>query len=607
MSQSVTNSVEGQQLSSNSYLVKVLEGVRNLRAQNAFCDVTVEAEGFSFPAHKIILASASSYCRALFVGNAASTGKAETSRVKLKQVSATGLKHVLNFIYSNKLDLSLNNVQEVLKAAESLLVREALKLCFQFLEDSLNQKTCFYILNITRKFGPEELKQKALSYTGQQYKQLLEDHKHLVELDQATLCEILERNDIQGYSELELFNCAMVWLHHDERRLKIASNILKRIRFPLIPVEDLQNYVQEVSIMKTDSDCYRYLQEALCYHSQPYAQPVLQSKRTQPRSHSLQLLILGGRTTNNLICSDIWLTDDSCSGWTRIGEICTPVYNHCVAEVNNFVFVIGGQHAFDVTGKQSSNKVFRFDPRSSSWLEVAGMLEKRTRFHAGVLADHIFATAGGTLLGNLTNTVEEYKPAENKWEFTAPFPIAVADHAGTTHKGILYISGGFSSGRALNGLYSYLPRLQCWVSNSSMTFARCDHGMATNGENIYCVGGRTLTALEEWLPVNEMEFYCPVTDQWTTLKVPPFDCCQFSITAYQSKLFITGGGSLCQMTKKDGVFVYDPQTRKWEKAGSLPSPLVDHASCIVKLAGERKCGKESIRPLTGAKKKSTHL
>lgn len=73
------------------------------------------------------------------------------------------------------------------------------------------------------------------------------------------------------------------------------------------------------------------------------------------------------------------------------------------------------------------------------------MLERRTRFHADVLSDRILAVGGGTLLGALTCTVESYQPADNKWEFTAPFPTPIADHAGTTHKGILYVSGDRAS------------------------------------------------------------------------------------------------------------------------------------------------------------------
>ncbi|KAM9271092.1 kelch-like protein 13 [Morus bassanus] len=576
-------------LVSDTYLAKLLEGLSSLRSQSALCDVTLEAEGVCFPAHKIVLASASNYCKILFVGNLTRAGSPD-SNVQLKAVSAAGLRNVLNFIYSNKLDLSLQNIEETFKAAETLLVREVLKLCFHFLEGCLNCENCMDVLNIAKKLGPVELRQKAMCYIGQHYKQILVDPQCLKDLDLGTLCEILDSTDSEGRSELELFRAAVSWLQHDRTRLKDAADILRRIRFPLIPLRDLQRYVQEMPLMRLDSGCHRYLQEALNYHSQLYAQPVLQTPSTSLRSGSTVLLVTGGRTADNCVCREMWAADQSCSSWRKVGDLCVPVYNHCVAIINDFLFVIGGQCKFDPMGKQPSNEVFRFDPRNTSWLQVASMLERRTRFHADVLSDRIFAVGGGTLLGSLTRTVELYQPADNKWEFAAPFPTPIADHAGTTHKGILYISGGFSGGKTLRDTYSYLPRLRRWIGNSAMAFTRCDHGMATARDRIFCIGGRTLKGADEWIHVNEMEYYCPVSNQWTTLTLSPFSCCQFSITAHESTLYLAGGGSLQHMQKEDSVFLYDTEGQVWKKASPLPKALVDHASCMIKLSQVNAAG-----------------
>ncbi|KAM6061178.1 kelch-like protein 9 [Chlamydotis macqueenii] len=605
-------------LVSDTYLAKLLEGLSSLRLQSALCDVTLEAEGVCFPAHKIILASASNYCKILFVGNLTRVGSLD-GNVQLKAVSAAGLRNVLNFIYSNKLDLSLQNIEETFKAAETLLVREVIKLCFRFLEDCLNCENCMDVLNIAKKLGPAELRQKAMCYVEQHCKQLLADPQSLKDMDQGTLCEILDRTDTEGCSELELFRAAVSWLQHDHTRLKAAADILRRIRFPLIPLQDLQRYIQEIPLMRLDSGCHRYLQEALNYHSQLYAQPVLQTQSTSLRSGSTVLLVAGGRTANNCVCREMWAADQSCSTWHKVGDLCVPVYNHCVTIINNFLFVIGGQCRFDPTGKQPSNEVFRFDPRNTSWLQVASMLERRTRFHADVLSDCIVAVGGGTLLGTLTRTMELYQPANNKWEFAAPFPMPIADHAGTTHKGILYISGGFSGGKTLRDTYSYLPRLRRWIGNSAMAFTRCDHGMATVRDRIFCIGGRTLKGVEEWIHVNETEYYCPVSNQWTTLTLPPFNCCQFSITAHESTLYLAGGGSLQHMQKEDSVFLYDAEGRVWKKVSPLPQALVDHASCMIKLPqmnaagemeGDTKCSpmgrKKSTLSLFITKKQESH-
>ncbi|NXU48894.1 KLH13 protein, partial [Turnix velox] len=576
---------------SDTYLAKLLEELSSFRSQGALCDVTLEAEGVCFPAHKIILASASNYCKVLFVGNLMREG----STVQLKAVSAAGLRNVLNFIYTNELDLSLQNIEETFKAAEVLLVREVIKLCFGFLEGCLTCENCMDVLNIAKKLGPVELRQKAICYVGQNCKQMLANPQCLKDLDQGTLCEILDRTNGEGCNELELLSAAISWLQHDHARLKDAADVLRYIRFPLIPLEDLHRYTREMPILRLDSGCHRYLQEALRYHSQLYAQPVLQTLSTSLRSASAALLVTGGRTADNRLCGEMWAADPSCSTWSKVGDLCVPVYNHCVAVINDFLFVMGGQCKFDPKGKQPSNEVFRFDPRNGSWLQVASMLERRTRFHAEVLSDRIFAVGGGTLLGTLTCTMEWYQPTANTWEFTAPLPMPVADHAGTTHRGILYISGGFSEGKTLRETYSYLPRLRRWVGNSAMAFTRCDHGMAAVRDRIFCLGGRTLNAAEEWIHVKETECYCPVSNQWTTLTLSPFSRCQFSITACNTTLYLAGGGSLQGMQKEDSVFLYNTEVQAWKKASALPKALVDHASCMIKLpqvnvAGETGTG-----------------
>ncbi|XP_077161793.1 kelch-like protein 13 [Paroedura picta] len=594
---------EGQCLCSDTYLAKLLEGMGNLRSQNTLCDVTLEAEGTSFPAHKVILASVSSYCKMHFLGDATS----QDANIKLASVTARGLRNLLDFIYSNKLELTLQNVEETFRAAEVLLVREVILLCFRFLEEGLNQHTCLEILNIAKRHGLEGLKQNARRCVGQHCGQILTDPLQLNKLDGDTLREILEGEDTEGLTELELFCAAACWIRHNSMCLRDAASIIRHIRLPLIPLPNLQKVIMETPLLKTDPTCRRYLQEALDYHSQPYAQPALQTERTKVRGSTDTLLVLGGRTADNAVCGEVWAADQGCHSWGKIGDLGSPVYNHCVAVIQNFVFVMGGQSKFDPTGQHPSNEVFRFDPRHNSWLQVASMLDRRTRFHADVLNDRLVAVGGGALLGTLTNAAEEYWPAENEWRPITPFPMPVADHVGAAHKGILYISGGFSAGKTSRDTYSYLSRLRRWIRNRPMTFARCDHGMATVGNRIFCIGGRTLNNEEDWIPINEAESYCPVTDQWTLLNLSPFDRCQFGLAVNQSQLYITGGGSLRHRNKDDGVFVCSPSRKVWEKACSLPQALVDHACCFVRLSHwpEGKQQQKAAEPAVASQKKST--
>ncbi|KAJ6651950.1 hypothetical protein lerEdw1_015892 [Lerista edwardsae] len=565
-------------LSSDSYPAKLLEGLEALRSREALCDVTLEAGGVAFPAHRAVLAAASGYCRGRFGRD----GPGPEAPVRLPSVTARGLQRVLAFVYSNRLELSLGSVEETFEAAEALLVREVACLCLRFLEEALDRHTCLEVLRVARRLGPEELARKAMRCVGRHCGEILADPPRLHGLDKATLCAVLDSPEAGALGELELFHAAAGWLSHDSARRVDAADVLRRIRFPLIPLQDLQGSVGDTPAVRSQPACRRFLQEALDYHARPYAQPALQSERTEIRGGVDTLLVLGGRTAENAVCREVWAAEPGCGSWGKVGELQGPLYNHSVAALGGFVFVMGGQARFDPTGQQPSNKVFRFDPRHATWLQVASMLERRTRFHAGTLSDRLVAVGGGALLGALTNTAEEYRLAENEWRPVTPFPTPVADHAGVTHQGILYVSGGFAAGKTLRDTYSYLCRLRRWIMNRPMTFARCDHSMAAVGDRIFCVGGRALNDSEDWVPVTETERYCPASDQWTLLSPLPLGLCQFGLATHQARLHLTGGGSLRRRRKEDGVWTCDPSGTGWERAGALPTVLVDHACCVVR-------------------------
>ncbi|XP_036607808.1 kelch-like protein 9 isoform X3 [Trichosurus vulpecula] len=487
-----------QPMVSATYPQKLLEGVGNLWQLGVLCDVTLEAGGIHFPAHRVVLASASGYCRALFLGEAG-----PETVVRLQGIQPRGLENVLHFLYSGRLHLSPDNVKETAQAAEVLLVRDAIRLCCAFQ-------------------GP------TMAPPGK-VTEALEDEQHVQELQQDAL--------------------------------------------------KLQGPVQATSAMETDFA----RPKALSYHMHAGAQPALQTEHVCPQATVPFLLVLGGRGPNNQLSGDVWAMMLANGTWRRMGKLATPLYNHAVAVLSGFLYILGGQSKFDPAGQHPSNEVFRFDPQHGTWLQVAGMLQRRSRFHGAVLGKAIVAVGGGTLLGKLTSTVEAYEPIQDTWKWLVPFPVPVADHAGTTHEGLLYIAGGFSSGKTLNLLNCYLPRLHRWIPNHPLTFSRCEHSLAASRNTLFCVGGRTLSPAGAWVHVAETECYSPSTDQWTVLRLISLARCQLSMVGHKDQLYVTGGGSLGTRTKEATVLVSKPAGWAWQEVGFLPQPLLDHASCIFAL------------------------
>ncbi|XP_036607807.1 kelch-like protein 9 isoform X2 [Trichosurus vulpecula] len=530
-----------QPMVSATYPQKLLEGVGNLWQLGVLCDVTLEAGGIHFPAHRVVLASASGYCRALFLGEAG-----PETVVRLQGIQPRGLENVLHFLYSGRLHLSPDNVKETAQAAEVLLVRDAIRLCCAFQ-------------------GP------TMAPPGK-VTEALEDEQHVQELQQDALSEFLERMGMRGAQEPTVCELAMNWLGKSPVRFPEATKMLGQLYFPLLSPTELQGPVQATSAMETDFA----RPKALSYHMHAGAQPALQTEHVCPQATVPFLLVLGGRGPNNQLSGDVWAMMLANGTWRRMGKLATPLYNHAVAVLSGFLYILGGQSKFDPAGQHPSNE-------HGTWLQVAGMLQRRSRFHGAVLGKAIVAVGGGTLLGKLTSTVEAYEPIQDTWKWLVPFPVPVADHAGTTHEGLLYIAGGFSSGKTLNLLNCYLPRLHRWIPNHPLTFSRCEHSLAASRNTLFCVGGRTLSPAGAWVHVAETECYSPSTDQWTVLRLISLARCQLSMVGHKDQLYVTGGGSLGTRTKEATVLVSKPAGWAWQEVGFLPQPLLDHASCIFAL------------------------
>ncbi|XP_072833488.2 zinc finger and BTB domain-containing protein 17 isoform X2 [Pogona vitticeps] len=100
---------------------QVLEQLNQQRQQGLLCDCTFVVDGIDFKAHKAVLAACSEYFRMLFVD--------QKDVVHLDISNAAGLEQVLEFMYTAKLSLSLENVEDVLAVAGFLQMQEVIGAC----------------------------------------------------------------------------------------------------------------------------------------------------------------------------------------------------------------------------------------------------------------------------------------------------------------------------------------------------------------------------------------------------------------------------------------------------------------------------------------------
>ncbi|XP_015253758.1 PREDICTED: zinc finger and BTB domain-containing protein 17 [Cyprinodon variegatus] len=118
---------------------EVLEQLNRQRKQGLLCDCTFVVDGVDFKAHKAVLAACSVYFRALFLD--------QKDVVHLDISNAAGLGQVLDFMYTSKLSLSPQNIEDVLSVAHFLQMQEIINACSAY-QSMSNQAPTIITLDI---------------------------------------------------------------------------------------------------------------------------------------------------------------------------------------------------------------------------------------------------------------------------------------------------------------------------------------------------------------------------------------------------------------------------------------------------------------------------
>lgn len=110
------SSSEVHDFSSEGHSREILTSINGLRKRNLLCDVTLCVEGKEFPVHRIILAACSDYFEAMFTGGMSESSSDET-KIDIQGLNADTMEILLDFIYTETVKVSVENVQALLPAA----------------------------------------------------------------------------------------------------------------------------------------------------------------------------------------------------------------------------------------------------------------------------------------------------------------------------------------------------------------------------------------------------------------------------------------------------------------------------------------------------------
>lgn len=280
----------------------------------------------------------------------------------------------------------------------------------------ITTENCLEVERIARDLLLEDVQTNVHAFVCENFSDLVESGR-MLQLSEASMTYTLSSDALKGFSEMELYRIARAWLSHKpgERR-SAAYALMRHIRFPLMsPAELLQisqedqteeganKGKEEESFMRSNTACVNLLLEASNYQMLPFLQPTLQTERTRIRSDSTHLVVLGGVMRQQLVVSkELRLYDEEGEGtWRTLQPMEVPRYQHGVALLGGFLYIVGGQSTYDTKGKTAVDSAYRYDARFDRWLQVASLNEKRTFFHLSALKGKLYAVGGRNATGEI--------------------------------------------------------------------------------------------------------------------------------------------------------------------------------------------------------------
>ncbi|KAJ3599360.1 hypothetical protein NHX12_033323 [Muraenolepis orangiensis] len=547
----------------------LLQGLSALRSRGQLLDVVLAVNEDRFQVHKAVLASCSDYFRAMFTG-----GMRESNQdtIELQGLSARGLKHIIDFAYSSEVILDLDCIQDVLGAAVFLQMVPVVELCEEYLKSAMSVETCLNIGQMATSFNLSSLKQSVDAFTFRHFLQIATEEDFL-HIPLERLVFFLRSNKLQNCNEIDLFHAAIRWLQHDEARRAQASAVLGHVRFPLMRSSELVDSVQTVGIMVEDVLCRQYLLEAFNYQILPFRQHEMQSPRTLIRSEVPSLITFGGTPytdNDHTVSTKVYHLPEAASRqFKELTEMESGVSHACVAVLDNFVYVVGGQHLQYRSGEGAMDCCFRYDPHLNQWLRIQAMQEGRIQFQLNVLQGQLYATGGRNRTGSLSS-VECYCPKKNEWSNVEPLKRRIWGHAGGSLGDKLYVSGGYGvSLEDKKTLHCYDPAADQWEFRAPMNEPRVLHAMISTKDRLYVMGGR-MDHVDRCFDVLAVEYYLALSDQWTTVSSMRAGQSEAGCCLLNGKIYVVGGYNWHLNNVTSIVQVYNPDADEWERDLHFP-------------------------------------
>ena len=176
------------------HFMDAFKALASLYQRGELCDVVLHAGGLEFSAHKVVLVACCPYFSAMF-----RSGMIETkdNRVELREVDPKALGLVLQLLYTGKITLTIQNVQNLLSLSCLFQLENLREACAAFLQRQLSHANCLGIRDFAEIHECTSLAKVAYLYALRHFEILKTEFEYL-SLSVSQVEDLISSNRLKG-------------------------------------------------------------------------------------------------------------------------------------------------------------------------------------------------------------------------------------------------------------------------------------------------------------------------------------------------------------------------------------------------------------------------
>ena len=372
-------------------------------------------------------------------------------------------------------------------------------------------------------------------------------------------------NDDLSVSELTLYHIIEDWLQSDPDHDIHSYELMKYMRFTLIPLEELKK-LQNSSFAQIHPAVWDEMQQAMNILSLPVSERIkldLPQEKVRgrlcicafggyyPEEHSPDGQRMHSVSFQVLQCPKNSKSDFKMSEWVRMPDAPCTFQGSAVATMKGLIFVCGGYE--DKETGICTTDCFLFDPILWRWERIAPLCTPR--------ADFTLVVAGGSLyaIGGVDSwdhdfqmaSIERYSMEVDAWlQFTTlPVPtMPILNVAATEMNGLIYVL----IGPDVLDVFSPIILPHLWsldIVYGRWEYIPVSHNIIYDKHELHMITVANIICLIPSSSPRNMSCYKPLTGKWHVFSELE-SCSEFehgAFFAYEEKIYCLG----CQKSSRE--------------------------------------------------------